>query len=837
MQSYSKVLLVLWASLLSSMASLGQLRSDDPTAILHAIEKLNTTATVLYVAAHPDDENTRLLTYLANEKKFRTVYISLTRGEGGQNLIGNEQGTPLGIIRTRELLAARHLDGAEQAFGDCSDFGYSKSPEETFRFWNQDDALAQLVWAIRKYRPDVIINRFPTTGEGGHGHHTASALLAVEAFRAAGDPNRFKDQLGLVETWQSKRIFLNSFNSRNQPASTFEGQLKLDVGGYDVLHGRSHGETASESRSMHKSQGFGVMRQRGTMVEYFKKLDGDTSVSEVFANIPTTWDRVAGGSKIKSSIDKIAREFDVRNPAKSLPALVKLLPLIRKCQDTYWRTIKEQELTEIIRACAGLWMEASSSRFKSIPGDTVGIQFNAIARTSPDIVLKQVRTSGFDTVPQFKLLTNEMFNFKMVLTIDANNGYSNPYWLASKTTPINWSQSGLAWGEDLMQATFLFEIFGEEIAFRRPYTYKWVDPVKGECHRPFEIVPTISIEPTAPVAVSNNGAPTKVSFVVISEKDSVQGRLTLKIDSGWKVNPTYWDVVTGAKEKPVTFTFELIPPPPSDRDAMTITGSTSKAFAVFEAAEKTYIHTIKHIMYDHIPPVVYLDTAMVRVATTSFQSKTKKIGYIDGAGDEVAACLRLAGFEVDLLNHKTIVGGGLGAYDAIITGIRAYNTNEEIGLWQDALMRYVENGGTLVVQYNTSNFLGTVKTNVGPYPFKITRDRVTEEGAKPIFNLANHPMLNQPNKITEADFQNWVQERGLYFAGEVAAEYEKPISWNDQGEKPLDGSIIYARKGKGHFVYTGISFFRQLPAGVPGAYRLLVNMLNMGSAGGGFSDK
>ena len=828
MRPLQTLLIATLATIYNPFHSLGQLRSDDPTSILHAIEKLNTTATVLYVAAHPDDENTRLLTYLANEKKFRTVYISLTRGEGGQNLIGNEQGTPLGIIRTKELLAARLVDGAEQAFGDCADFGYSKSPEETFKFWDQEDALGQMVWAIRKYRPDVIINRFPTTGEGGHGHHTASALLAVDAFKAAADPNRFKEQLNLVQPWQAKRIFLNSFSSRNQTANSFEGQLKIDVGGYDVLHGRSHGETASESRSMHKSQGFGVLRQRGTLIEYFKKLDGDTAVKDVFENIPTTWDRIAGGSKIKSAIDKIAKDFDVRNPSKSLAALVKLLPLIRNCQDNYWKAIKEQELTEIIRACSGLWMEASAIRFKSVPGDTLSVQFSVIARSSPDVILKQIRTQGLDTVPQFKLVANEPFNIKRVVEIDPKSGYTSPYWLEQTNGTVNWSQSGLSWSEDLMQATFIFEILGENVVYKKPYVFKWVDPVKGECQRPFEIIPVVSIEPTASVAISNNGASTKVAFILLSEKDSIKGRLKLNTESGWRVQPEFIDVVTGPKEKPTTCTFELFPPPPSDRDVMMITGSTSTAAAVFETAGKTYQHTVKRIVYDHIPAVVYLEQAAIRVMTTSFQSKAKKIGYIAGAGDDVDACLRLAGFEVDVLNDKSITKGSLDGYDAIVTGIRAYNTNEEIGLWQDALMRYVDNGGTLVVQYNTSNFLGTVKTAVGPYPFKITRDRVTEEGAKPTFLLSNHTLLNKPNRITDADFLNWVQERGLYFAGETAPEYEKPIAWNDLGEKPMDGSIIYARKGKGHFIYTGVSFFRQLPAGIPGAYRLMVNMLNVG---------
>ncbi|MFM7080095.1 MAG: PIG-L family deacetylase, partial [Bacteroidota bacterium] len=443
--------------------------------ILKKLEKLNTTATVLYVAAHPDDENTRLLTYLANERKFRTVYISLTRGDGGQNLIGNEQGLALGIIRTQELLAARSVDGAEQTFGECYDFGYSKTPEETFRFWDKEKALAHLVWTIRKYRPDVIINRFPTTGEGGHGHHTASAILAVEAFRAAADPTRFKEQLQFVQPWQSKRIFLNSFSSRNQTANAFEGQLQIDVGGYDVSTGRSHGETASESRSMHKSQGFGVARQRGALIEYFKKLDGDTAVKDVFENIPTTWDRVKGGSKIKSAIDKIIREYDVKNPAKSIPPLVRLLTLVRECEDAYWKSVKEQELLEIIKDCAGLHFEASTSSYKTTPGDTVGVTFTVLSRLSDQIKLSKVTCNGFDTIPGKTLNKNEVFSFKKVLKTDSNSGTSNVYWLEPNyQNSFSWPNSGLSWGEDLMQAYFSFEILGESCSFKSPFTHKWV---------------------------------------------------------------------------------------------------------------------------------------------------------------------------------------------------------------------------------------------------------------------------------------------------------------------------------------------------------------------------
>ncbi|MFM8917661.1 MAG: PIG-L family deacetylase, partial [Bacteroidota bacterium] len=752
-------------------------------------------------------------------------YISLTRGEGGQNLISEEIGMPLGMIRSRELMAARKVDGAEQTFGSCDDFGYSKSSDETMRHWNKEEGLRDLVWAIRKYRPDIIINRFPTNKDAGHGHHSASALLAIEAFRLAADPKSFPEQLAFVNTWQAKRIFQNTFSNRNLPDSAYAGQLKIDVGLFNPLLGKSYGEISANSRSMHKSQGFGVMSQRGKMIEYFKKIDGDTAVNDVFAKIPTGWERVPGGSRIKSAIDKIIKDFDVRNPSRSVDQLVKLLPLIRNCSDPYWKSVKEQELLEIIKACSGLWFEVSTNKHKALPGDTMGITIAAVSRTIPGIILKNVRYNGLDTVFSKSMSTNETLMAKSVITISPSSSFNSPYFLdhsLRKQLP----QLGIAWNEDPLQAVFIFELFGEQLVYQTPFTYKWVDPVKGECHRPIEIVPLVSVAANAPVAISNKGADTQVKFDIITEKDSIDGYVKPLPPSGWSCIPDSIPFKTLDKGKPLSVSFTLTPPSPADR---VITSdiqihNSMKAYAVVNGKE--YRHTVKNIQHDHIPAVVYLEEASVRLVATSFESNSKRIGYIAGAGDEVAQCLSLAGFQVDMLDGKTILNGSLSNYDAIITGIRAYNTIEEIGTWQSTLMQYVENGGTLVVQYNTNNFLGGVKSPMGPYPFKITRDRVTEEDAEPTFNIPNHPLLNHPNQITKSDFDHWVQERGLYFAGETSPEYSKPISWNDRDEKPLDGSIIYAKKGKGQFIYTGISFFRQLPAGVPGAYRLMVNMMN-----------
>jgi len=451
--------------------------NNDGGSILHRLQKLNTLGSVLYVAAHPDDENTRLLGYLANERKYRTVYISLTRGDGGQNLIGKEQGEELGMIRTRELLEARKVDGAEQAFARCNDFGYSKGPEETFSIWNKEEALADMVWAIRKFRPDVIINRFPTTGEGGHGHHTASAILAVEAFRAAADPNRFPEQLKHVTIWQARRIFHNSFNPRNQPAVNFEGQIQLDVGGYNPLLGRSYGEIAAESRSMHKSQGFGVARSRGTQIEYFKRLDGDTSVTEIFQNINTTWSRIQGGDKVSQQIKSAINGFNIIQPEKSLPQLFKILALIKKTEDAYWREVKEKEVLDLIRSCAGLWLEANSKNFYAVRGEPVDLTLSVISRLAEGIELKGIRVHEADSATSVALEKNKLTTIRSAMLIPETAPLSTPYWLEQPHrdgmfTVSNVTMTDLPWNDAPVKVIFTLGFEGQTINYEVPVNYK-----------------------------------------------------------------------------------------------------------------------------------------------------------------------------------------------------------------------------------------------------------------------------------------------------------------------------------------------------------------------------
>lgn len=792
-----------------------------------ALSKMNTLGTVLYVAAHPDDENTRLLSYLANERKFRTVYLSLTRGDGGQNLIGKEQGAGLGMIRTRELLAARSVDGAEQYFSRANDFGYSKSPEETFSIWKKQEILSDVVWAIRLFKPDVIINRFPTTGEGGHGHHTASAILALEAFKAAADPTQFPEQLKDVEVWQAKRVFLNSFIPRGQPPSGFEGQLKLDVGGYNPLLGLSYGEIAAESRSMHKSQGFGVARSRGIQIENFKKQAGDTLVTEIFANIDTTWKRVMGSDELSAIFDATLASFDASQPEKSIPQLVEALKKINKLEKSYWQEYKQKELQKIILACAGLWYEANANNFQSAPGDSLTITLSAICRQNAKVKLENISILGYDTLLNKSLQKNEVLSFQKGMILPIQTNYTSPFWLKNRHAQDAYviddlSKRGEPWNTDGLKAEFTFSVENEKITCEVPLSYKWTDPVKGELYRYFEVVPPLSIQSSNDVMIFTNESPKSFQVKVKSNVDSISGKLKFTVPAGYSVTPTEQVINIIGKGKENGYEFKITPAKNHKQQA-----SVSLQPRI-ETGNSKFDYVVERIQYDHIPPMIRLSTCEIKLIHIDLKTNVKKIGYLEGAGDEVATCLRESGFEVTILSESDIRSKNLSSYGAIITGIRAYNTLENIDQLYDPLMKYVEEGGNLIVQYNTNNFLGTVTKNIGPYPFKIGRERVTVENAPVTFDKPEHPLLNYPNKITSADFDDWVQERGLYFASEIDSSYETVLSWNDPGEKPLANGLIIAKKGKGHFIYTGISFFRQLPAGVPGAYRFMANLINAG---------
>jgi LmbE family N-acetylglucosaminyl deacetylase len=793
--------------------------------ILQALHKLNTVGSVLYVAAHPDDENTRLLSYMSKEQKVRTGYLSITRGDGGQNLIGKEQGEMLGLIRTQELLAARRTDGAEQFFTRAFDFGYSKTPEETFNFWDRDSILSDMVWVIRNFKPDVMICRFPTTGEGGHGHHTASAILALQAFDDAANPQKFAWQLKYTQVWQARSIFWNTFNFGGTN-TTSENQIKFDVGVYNPLLGKSYGEIAAESRSFHKSQGFGSAKQRGQALEYFKYLKGDSCKNHVLENINLTWGRIKGTDEIQQTINNCITQFNHQHPEEIMPQLIQVYRLIQEFtyQDNtakHWKKIKLQEVEQLILTCSGLWLECSGDDYSLVPGGNFLLKCEVAGRSKSNIKINKISFENQDSVINKSLVFNENLQIKHRYTVAENANYSNPYWLnkAHLAGTFDIADKLLIGGAEnaaALNVAVNISINDFDMTLVKPVIYKSTDPVKGEIYRPFEILPSVTINFNETVYALTDANAKNIDVVVKANIANVKGTIELSAAG--------FDLTFNKEIALVKKGDELIVPVTIKRAANAQSG---KLQAKILMNGKVYNQSIRRINYDHIPAQFVLSEAETKILNIDIKKAGTNIGYIPGAGDEIPACLKQIGYKVTELSDQMIEKENLNVYDAIVTGVRAYNTNERLQIYHPKLMEYIKNGGNLIVQYNTNNRIGPVKAVIGPYPFTISRDRVTDENAKINLLDAAHPAFTTPNKIEAKHFDHWVQERGIYFASELDTNYKTLMSAHDPNEADNSGSLIVAPYGKGNFVYTGLAFFRQLPAGVDGAYQLFVNLMSL----------
>jgi LmbE family N-acetylglucosaminyl deacetylase len=802
--------------------------SFTSTDIYLGLKKLNVLGSVLYIAAHPDDENTRLLTYFSKDKLYRTGYLSLTRGDGGQNLIGDEQGIALGMIRTQELLSARRIDGAEQFFTRAYDFGYSKTPQETFSKWDKEKILADAVWVIRKFQPDVIITRFPTTGEGGHGHHTASAILANEAFIAAADPNRFPEQLKFVQPWQAKRILWNTFNF-GSTNTTSNDQFHFDVGGYNAVLGKSYGEIAADSRSQHKSQGFGVPHSRGEALEYFRTTGGHAPSNDLFDEVNTTWQRVSGADAIAQMINAAISSFDFVQPQRSIPQLIQIYKALKAMPENYWRNLKLKEVSKLIEQASGIWMEATTTVQNAVQGDSLKINFVLNNRSGAPIIFNKLNLEGADSVFKASLKPNQNFGFSKTILVSNNKPLSQPYWLKEKM------EEGIFVVEDQQligqpdvtppyTVRFDLTIDNEPFSFIKPVQFKTTDPVKGELYQPVFVIPAMTVYASPDIILFQKAkAQTKEASVFASANKKINANsFEARVRSRYYAISQKNTSVAFSKNTSREYQFIL------DSEKMSVNEEDYlQPFADF--AEKGQDHyaylAMSSINYDHIPTIRYFYSDGIKLLNIDLKTYNKKIGYITGAGDKVPEALEQMGYEVTLLTDKELSRNHLQQFDAIITGVRAYNTNEWMNNHYEKLMKYVENGGNLIVQYNTSSNIGPVKAKIGPYNFNISRNRITDENAPISFLKPDHPVLNFPNKITEKDFKGWIQERSIYHASDLDSNYQTILRMNDPNENPDDGSLIVAPYGKGFFTYTGLVFFRELPAGVPGAYRLLANII------------
>ncbi|MCE2612365.1 PIG-L family deacetylase [Flavobacteriaceae bacterium D16] len=829
-----KTYLILLGSILFFSATIAQAPKKYSTSESYQLlEKLNFLGSALYIAAHPDDENTRLISYLSNEVKARTGYLSITRGDGGQNLIGTELRELLGVLRTQELLAARRVDGGEQFFTRANDFGYSKHPNETLRIWDKEAILGDVIRVIRNFRPDIIINRFDHRTPGStHGHHTSSALLSVEAFDLAGKNDAYPEQLQSLLPWQPRRVFFNTSwwfygSPENFEKANKDKMLKFDIGTYYPMLGLSNNEIAARASSQHLSQGFGRVSVRGSEPEYIELLKGDMPSNEMdlFEGINTTWTRVSGGKAIGELLEKIQADFNFKNPATHLPELMKAYALIQQLEDKHWQKIKTRQIKELIVAVSGLYLEASASSSEANPGSAVDLTIEAVNRSNNSIRLISTQLSnGNSDLRNMELANNQKAVFKMKADVDPNTEYTSPYWLSKKGSLGMYTVGdpdliGKPETPRALIASFMLEIEGKTITIDRPVIRRYSKPDKGEIYEPFEILPEATASFQDKVLLFPDGTSKVVPVTVVAHKDELEGEIVLKTGNGWQLDQKTQKFSISRKGEAVTLNFTLTPPATEAEDYI---------YPVIRINGKEIIHQLEVIPYAHIPKQSVLLPAEVKVVRLNLNKAGENIGYIPGAGDNVAESLKQIGYNVQLLETDEIQEGELDKFDAIVVGIRAYNVSEDLKFKQPILLEYVKNGGTLVLQYNTAGRRDRPFEELAPYPLKLSRDRVTNENSEVRFLAAEHPVLNFPNPITQKDFEGWVQERGLYFPNEWDQRFTPVLSMNDEGESPKSGSLLITSYGKGHYIYTGLSFFRELPAGVPGAYKLFTNILSIG---------
>ncbi len=793
--------------------------------ILKGIHKLKVLGNLLYVAAHPDDENTQLISYFAQHDLVNTAYFSCTRGDGGQNLIGPEISEKLGIIRTQELLAARRLDGGQQFFSRAIDFGYSKHPDETFKVWEKEKVLSDLVWVIRTFKPEVIITRFNDEPGRTHGHHTASAMLAREAFYLAGNPESFPDQLQYVDVWQPERLFWNTswwfYGSRDFDD---EGMIKINAGEYDPLLGLSYTELSARSRSMHKSQGFGATGSRGENLEYLVQWEGKPVKESLFEGLDLSWKRIVGGSEIEFQIEKIIDRYDPAKPGEIVDALVDLRKSVLKLEEGIWKNRKLSEIDDLIYHAAGLFLEVRAHDFSIVPGAEIDLEVEAINRSGNEIYLEGLILEDKDTSFQHHLANNQKLIFNTRHRIREDRDISQPYWLQDvpgKGMFVVNDQTliGKAENDAALSCRIKLSVNGETITFRKPVVYKTNDPVNGEVYRPFILIDPVHIILENDVYIFPDDSSRNISVIVKAGRDQVRGTLRLAVDDGWQIKPVSAPVDLKNKNEEQVFSFQVIPPEGQSVNTLQASVTLSNG--------RNYRRGYQIIDYDHIPVQTIFPPAETKMVKLDISKKGNLIGYIQGAGDDIPKSLEQIGYKVQYLTDDDFTNNRLQQFDAIIAGIRAYNTVDELSYHQSKLMDYVRQGGTMIVQYNTSHRL--VIEDLAPYPLQLSRDRVTVEESPVTVLAGDHPVMTEPNQITQADFSGWVQERGLYFPDQWDDRFVPVLSCHDPGETPKRGGLLVAEYGEGHYIYTGYSWFRELPAGVPGAFRIFANLISLGN--------
>lgn len=808
-----------------------------PGRILQELNALRQLGRVLYVAAHPDDENTRLLATFALGYGYRTGYLSLTRGDGGQNLIGSDLRDRLGVIRTQELIAARRIDGAIQFFTRANDFGFSKQPDETLRIWDRRAVLADVVRVIRTFRPHILITRFSTEPGVTHGHHTASALLALEAFNLAGDPTAFPEQLadGRLQPWKPTRVLWNAWpaafrGTSRKPGDPDPATLQLDSGGYSALLGESFGEIAARSRTAHKSQGFGTLGTRGANPEYFRVLAGEPATRHPFDGVNLSWSQLPSGDQLEADILRVTEAFDPRQPAASVPALLRLrghfTQALRTAEPNATLREKQAQIDRLIAACLGLHTEVRVPAAEATPGEALSLKLGLIARAAPaDLPIRWIESTllatGQTVATGLALTANRGVEAAADASIPADAALTTPYWLREEGTAGMFRVDdpaliGRPESPPAFPVRHTLVIGDQTLAFDDEAVEVIDDPVRGEIRRPLRIVAPVTLGFPQELELLAPGSSREVAVTVTAERGARSGTVSLETPAGFAVTPASQPFQIPSAGGLTRVSFRVTAP------AQPAVGDVIAAAQVAGRVHRTGRVDLR---YEHIPSQLLQPHAQARLVSVDLAVTAKRVGYVAGAGDLVAEALARMGCTVTPLSATDLTAERLATYDAVVMGVRAYNTRPDLVPLLPKLFAYAETGGTLIIQYNTTADLQT--TNLAPYPLKLSRDRVTDEDAAVTFLAPDHPALTRPNRIGPDDFKGWVQERGLYFPSEWDARFTPILACADPGEKPLRGALLVAPHGRGHVVYTGLSFFRQLPAGVPGAYRLFANLVSL----------
>jgi LmbE family N-acetylglucosaminyl deacetylase len=848
------------------------------------LKRLQTTASVLHTGAHPDDEDSGLLAYLARKEQARTAYLSLNRGEGGQNVIGTELFEPLGVIRTEELLQARRLDGGGQFFTRVMDYGFSKTRAEAAKIWGEKETLGDMVRAIRLYRPMVIISRFSGTPADGHGQHQLAGYLTPIAFKAAADPNEFPEQIAEgLRPWQAKKLYVSqSFvqNADNVPS------LVLNTGEYDSLIGRSYFEIAMEGRTQHKSQEMGVLELRGKMnsgmrlIETFgAKVEKESSMFDGIDTSLTAIPKLVGlnddfmNSELKDAqkaTSEALQNFDALNPSRIVPTLIKGLKAIRKARGEVVRRTKqpqsaaladadfllaekEIEFSKALQMASGIVVDALSDTETIVAGDATNVSVRVFAPENTLVKVKNVSMlvpNGWtaSTAPEpaqpentFRPRRENAFNsafFAVTAPKDAKP--TEPYWLDTprKNFNFDWQKSdeqNMPFQPALMSAEAILEIGGEEVTVKKDVQYRYADDIRGELRRDVAVVPLVSVALDSNLLIAPVSAKPGKQKITVSVTNNApretKGTIKINLPKGWTTTPASADFTLKNRGEKSAVSFDLTIPANAKPDDYKLATQ-----AIING--QTYNQTMQTIAYPHIQTHRRYQNAEISAKVLDLKVAPVRVGYIMGSGDKVPEAIRRLGLNVTMLEEKDLSTGDLSKFDTIVVGIRASQTRPDFVANNNRLLDFMKNGGTLIVQYQQSEY---VNQNLPPFPAKmdtvingtqrISNVRVTDENAKITILAPKHPVFNFPNKITDGDWQNWIQERNLYSFSTFDEKYTPLLEAHDEGEPESKGGMVYAEIGRGKYIYTSYSWFRQLPNGNSGAYRIFANMLSLPKVG------